>query len=138
MFRPVLCLALAGLLISCKGDPDYCQESYGAMTSQTFKGTIAICNAQPPDMAWYDATATISQHNSGEVVVHLKSDTTFLDTVLYFSNACVIYEATIAGIELKNALGEVRGQFSQGPDRVHFKFGYRHCQDNTAFEGYVR
>lgn len=49
-------IVLIILLASCKQtnetEIDYCGKTLSELNSQTFIGTIFLCNAQPPEMAF--------------------------------------------------------------------------------------
>ena len=70
-FLFLLCI----LLIGCKKEPnggfDYCKEAYDEFKQLRFEGTINICNAQPPLMAFIPGVATTTFVDSNTFEVHL-------------------------------------------------------------------
>ena len=103
--------------------------------SQTFTGTIYLCNAQPPYMDNIEATANVSSIGSGIVSIHLISDTTLIDTLLSYNINCQVVETDIPIIFFEDDSQNEKGQYNQTPDRISFSFNYQNCINNTHFEG---
>jgi hypothetical protein len=131
----LLILFVIVLLISCKKNDQYCDEAMDEMSSQTFTGTIYLCNAQPPEMDFLEATASINSINSNLMSIHLVSDTSLIDTILTYIIDCEVVESDIPIVFIKDNLGSEQGQYNQSPDRISFAFSYPNCLNNSHFEG---
>jgi hypothetical protein len=131
---PLLTLILN---VSCGNDQVHCDNATNNMISQTFDGTISLCNAQPPDSKYLGATATINSISSNQISIHLVSDSSFIDTILYYKIDCNVFESNIPVIDLFDNSGTEIGSYSQSPDRISFRFGYTNCLNNTSFEGHA-
>ena len=130
-------LLLFGLILSfssCNKDKALCKEARDRLSNQKFSGTIFLCNAQPPDMDFLDATATVLSVTEDEVSFLLVSDNGLIDTVLNFGIECRVPEEE-AVLLFQNEEGHEHWQYNQSPDRVSFPFSYPNCLDNTHFEG---
>ena len=133
-------LFLITIFFSCdpkKVSTDYCEDAIYELSSQSFEGTIFLCNAQAPDMDFLKATATINSIYTNEISIHLKSDTSLIDTILKYKLDCKVVESTIPIVSIQNLLGNEVGHYNQGPDRISISFGFPNCLNNTHFEGYV-
>lgn len=140
----LIILSLLTLSLGCnKEDENHCDaiemticaEAIDRMSSQTFIGTIFLCNAQPPDMDFLDATATITAASFNSMSIHLVSDSSLIDTTLTYTISCEVVECDIPLVYIKDASGTEKGQYNQTPDRISFAFGYPNCINNTHFEG---
>lgn len=124
------------LILSCTKTPDYCADAIDELTTQTFDGTIYVCNGQP-NMEFLDATATINSISPSLISIHLVSDNALIDTTLDYSITCAVVESDIPSVYLHDGAGNARGQYSQTPDRISFYFDNSDCTNDTFFEGLV-
>lgn len=132
----IFSILLITCLTSCDPDADLCAELISRIDNQQLRGTIFLCNAQPPDMMFLNGTATLHIISQDLIEIHLVSDTAMIDTTLAYEIDCMILE-TEAGIYL-NSNDEHSGAYNQYPDRIFFSFGFPNCLNNTGFEGYVQ
>ena len=133
----VLSLALHLLLLTgCdpEMDPDYCNDAFVEIQNTSFRGTIFLCNGQPPEMDFLDASATTSLVND-QIAFHLTSDDSSIDYNLLYDYECTIVEDTIPLFKLIDSLGQEKGAYNLFNNRVSFQFAYPNCENNTSFEG---
>lgn len=117
--------------------PDYCSLAFEKLSSESFSGTIYLCNAQPPEMDFLDASANVSAIDSNQISIHLKSEIELIDTILNFDINCLVVEKNSPLIFIRDNQGNELGQYNQDPDRISFGFGYENCLNNTHFEGFA-
>ena len=133
----VLSLALHLLLFtSCDPEmnPDPCNDALQELQDFSFRGTILLCNGQPPEMDFLDAGATVNMFND-QIEFHLTSDDSSIDYNLLYDYDCTIVEDTIPLFKLIDSTGRERGAYNLLNNRVSFHFAYPNCEDNTSFQG---
>ena len=137
MKRAILALLFFVFTIfSCTKTPDYCADAIDELTSQTFDGTIYVCNATPT-MEFLDGTATINAISPSQISVHVVSDNASVDTTLEYSIDCSVVESDIPVVDILDGAGNSKGQYNQQPDRITFFFDNNSCTSDTFFEGLV-
>jgi hypothetical protein len=136
-FLIILFLAFSS---SCKDeekeDPQICEDAITELSSKSFRGTIFLCNAQPPDMDFLDASATIISLKPDQISIHLESDSVLIDTIFSFSYVCNLAEGNIPSVHLKDEFDNPKGGYSHNHGHITFSFGYPNCLNNTHFRGW--
>lgn len=133
---------LIAMLLSCKQqeeitiEKDYCTASIATIDAKKFRGTIYICNAQPPEMAFWPGEAEVSLVNDTAIQVYLQADAADFDTILHYALRCYIVEDSGTCIKIFDAANQEVGGYND-PLFIQFGFGYRGCLHNTFFEGMV-
>ena len=119
--------------LSCKEEGRSCEEDRIVFGTQIFEGFIHLCNAIPASQKDLEGKATIELLTESSISVRLISDTTFLDTVLYFDIRCGLVEDMPLTF-LVDSTGKDVGQYAWQTSLI-FSFGYPNCLNNSFFEG---
>lgn len=119
--------------MNCKKDNRSCEDDRILFGSQLFDGMIHLCNAQPPDQFDLKGKAHINLINDEDISIRIVSDSSFLDTILYFKTRCGLVEDSPITF-LIDSTGKDVGQY-HSQYILDFSFGFPYCLDNSFFEG---
>ena len=133
---------LADLSIGCgkeeflRKQEAYCEEARVQLLSEEFYGWISLCK---PDTAGYNQMkgyAYVSPIGTDSIALHIKSDTTCIDTIIVFPVMCKLVDKRIPCTIFLDPSGYEAGQYSNGNSRIEFSFLFGACKRNSYFDGF--
>lgn len=130
-------LFLSLLFVGCsdEAEEEACDEAYAALYSETFRGLIYVCNAEPPYDTTVHGTATVAAVTSDEVSIHLVGDSGYLDTTFYRETSCRLAETKGLIFIQRPIPSHDDGQYNTDPGHISFSWDNPICSRDCFFAG---
>jgi len=144
LLKLIFFLAISVLAFGCSKDTSlnkesiYCEDARIQMISEEFYGWLSLYPNNSESNHTIHGYTYVSQSGPDSVALHIKSETTCIDTIILFPVMCKLVENDIPCTVFLDTLGTETGSYSNGNSKLTFSFLYGTCQRNSYFEGLGR